>query len=218
MWAPDSRYIYFTARSAARFTSSARRSQAPVEQVTKGERRLNGLSDRSRVHEDRLHRRPSTTPTRCLLGQHRRLRRAAPDRDLHAGSRARSRSARRSGSLGEQRRHAHRGLAHLPARLRPRRAPYPLIVNSHGGPHSATGYSFDFKKQSSPPTATSCSTRTSAAPRATATPSSGPPGARGAQGRPGRRLGHRPRAEATRSTRSASATSATPMAASWATG
>ena len=24
---------------------------------------------------------------------------------------------------------------------------YPMIVMSHGGPHSATGYSFDFKKQ-----------------------------------------------------------------------
>jgi dipeptidyl aminopeptidase/acylaminoacyl peptidase len=29
----------------------------------------------------------------------------------------------------------------------PARGPYPLIVFSHGGPHSATGYSFDFKKQ-----------------------------------------------------------------------
>jgi dipeptidyl aminopeptidase/acylaminoacyl peptidase len=27
------------------------------------------------------------------------------------------------------------------------KGPYPLIVNSHGGPHSAVGYSFDFKKQ-----------------------------------------------------------------------
>jgi dipeptidyl aminopeptidase/acylaminoacyl peptidase len=27
------------------------------------------------------------------------------------------------------------------------RGPYPLIVVSHGGPHAATGYSFDFKKQ-----------------------------------------------------------------------
>ena len=27
------------------------------------------------------------------------------------------------------------------------KGPYPLIVMSHGGPHSATGYSFDFKKQ-----------------------------------------------------------------------
>ena len=27
------------------------------------------------------------------------------------------------------------------------KGPYPLIVTSHGGPHSATGYSFDFKKQ-----------------------------------------------------------------------
>ena len=27
------------------------------------------------------------------------------------------------------------------------RGPYPLIVFSHGGPHAATGYAFDFKKQ-----------------------------------------------------------------------
>jgi dipeptidyl aminopeptidase/acylaminoacyl peptidase len=29
----------------------------------------------------------------------------------------------------------------------PAKGPYPLIVTSHGGPHSATGYSFDFKDQ-----------------------------------------------------------------------
>jgi len=29
----------------------------------------------------------------------------------------------------------------------PDRGPYPLIVNSHGGPHSASGYSFNFKQQ-----------------------------------------------------------------------
>ena len=29
----------------------------------------------------------------------------------------------------------------------PDRGPYPLIVNSHGGPHSASGYSFSFKQQ-----------------------------------------------------------------------
>jgi dipeptidyl aminopeptidase/acylaminoacyl peptidase len=27
------------------------------------------------------------------------------------------------------------------------KGPYPLIVTSHGGPHAATGYGFDFKKQ-----------------------------------------------------------------------
>ena len=27
------------------------------------------------------------------------------------------------------------------------KGPYPLIVTSHGGPHAATGYAFDFKKQ-----------------------------------------------------------------------
>jgi len=29
----------------------------------------------------------------------------------------------------------------------PAKGPYPMIVTSHGGPHSATGYSFDFKDQ-----------------------------------------------------------------------
>jgi dipeptidyl aminopeptidase/acylaminoacyl peptidase len=29
----------------------------------------------------------------------------------------------------------------------PSKGPYPLIVTSHGGPHSATGYTFDFKDQ-----------------------------------------------------------------------
>ena len=50
--------------------------------------------------------------------------------------------------MAEQRRHADRRLADVPARLRSRaNGPYPLIVTSHGGPHAATGYSFDFKKQ-----------------------------------------------------------------------
>ena len=34
-----------------------------------------------------------------------------------------------------------------PANYDAARGPYPLIVVSHGGPHAATGYSFDFKKQ-----------------------------------------------------------------------
>jgi dipeptidyl aminopeptidase/acylaminoacyl peptidase len=35
----------------------------------------------------------------------------------------------------------------MPYGYDPAKGPYPLIVTSHGGPHSATGYSFDFKKQ-----------------------------------------------------------------------
>ncbi len=38
-------------------------------------------------------------------------------------------------------------MAHVPARLRRREGSVPLIVTSHGGPHAATGYAFDFKDQ-----------------------------------------------------------------------
>ena len=60
------------------------------------------------------------------------------------------------------------------------RGPYPLIVFSHGGPHAATGYSFDFKKQFFAANGYFVLEPTSAARRATATRSSGRPGARGA--------------------------------------
>ena len=50
--------------------------------------------------------------------------------------------------MGEQGRHADRRLADaIRTATIARAGPYPLIVFSHGGPHAATGYSFDFKKQ-----------------------------------------------------------------------
>jgi dipeptidyl aminopeptidase/acylaminoacyl peptidase len=52
----------------------------------------------------------------------------------------RVRYASRDGTLIE-------GWLIAPPDYRPTAGPYPMVVNNHGGPHSAVGYSFDFKNQ-----------------------------------------------------------------------
>jgi dipeptidyl aminopeptidase/acylaminoacyl peptidase len=135
--------------------------QGHVEQITKGERRINGLTfDRTfqRIaYTAGLHESPGDVYVANIDGSgERRLS------DVHAEFRAevalskadRLRWKSRDGTEiegwlmyphGYDRARASTGSG----RPEPAagRGSYPLIVFSHGGPHSATGYSFDFKKQ-----------------------------------------------------------------------
>ena len=116
--------------------------------MTKGPRRLGNLTiDKAFTTIAYTVGRPRRA-RRSLRGEHRRLERAAADRRQHDADRRRSRSARASGCAGRART-ARRSKAGCspPAGYDPAKGPYPLIVVSHGGPHAATGYSFDFKKQ-----------------------------------------------------------------------
>ena len=74
--------------------------------------------------------------------------RAPADRRPRATSPRRSRSARPSACSGRARRHGDRRLAdRTRSATTPRRGRTRSSSSSHGGPHAATGYSFDFKKQ-----------------------------------------------------------------------
>ena len=148
-WSPDSRYLYFTAQIGGethlfRVTAQA---NARVEQVTRGERRLAGVTIdkafKTIVYTVGRHDAPADvfaanidgTNERRLSNLHQRL-----TSDIAFTRTERVRWASYDGTQIE-------GWLTLPHGYDRAKGPYPLIVNSHGGPHSAVGYSFDFKKQ-----------------------------------------------------------------------
>jgi dipeptidyl aminopeptidase/acylaminoacyl peptidase len=148
MWSPDSRFIYYTAATGGE--SHLFRVSVPggrVEQVTKGERRINGLSisrDFTRMaYTVGLHEAPPDVYVANIDGSdERRLTDVHRQFVAEVGlSRAdRLRWSSRDGTAIE-------GWLMFPHGYDASAGPYPLIVFSHGGPHAATGYSFDFKKQ-----------------------------------------------------------------------
>jgi dipeptidyl aminopeptidase/acylaminoacyl peptidase len=147
-WSPDSRYLYFTAGIGGEWhLFRVPAAGGAVEQVTKGPRRLNGVTfDKAftriaytvGVHEapaDVYVAQIDGTGERRLTEIHRAIAAEV------AFSRAeRLRWPSYDGTLIE-------GWLMFPHGYDARRGPYPLIVTSHGGPHSATGYTFDFKDQ-----------------------------------------------------------------------
>jgi dipeptidyl aminopeptidase/acylaminoacyl peptidase len=155
-WAPDSRHVYFTAetggethlfRVAVTGDNGARVEPGKVEQVTKGPRRLGNLTiDKAFTtiaYTVGLHDAPADLYAANIDGSNeRRLtnvnKALMADVALSAGERLRWPS--KDGTLIE-------GWLVAPAGYDPAKGRYPLIVFSHGGPHAATGYSFDFKKQ-----------------------------------------------------------------------
>ena len=149
MWAPDSRHIYFSAGigGETHLFRVARNSSANVEQVTKGERRLNGLSiDRAFTtiaYTVGTHEAPADVFTANIDGSNERR-----ISNVHAGLTSEvgfSRSEKLQWASVDGTR--IEGWLTFPHGYDRAKGPYPLIVNSHGGPHSAVGYSFDFKKQ-----------------------------------------------------------------------
>jgi dipeptidyl aminopeptidase/acylaminoacyl peptidase len=149
MWSPDSRYIYFTAGigGETHLFRVAASAGAAVEQVTKGERRLNGISiDRAFktiAYTVGVHDAPPDVFVAGIDGANERR-----ISNVHARLTAeigftRTERLRWASYDGTQ----IEGWLTYPYGYDRSRGPYPLIVNSHGGPHSAVGYSFDFKKQ-----------------------------------------------------------------------
>jgi dipeptidyl aminopeptidase/acylaminoacyl peptidase len=115
--------------------------------VTKGPRRLNGLQiDKGFtriVYSVGVHEAPADLYSASIDGSGER--RLTQMHDAVTGEIAFSRAERltwpsRDGTRIE-------GWLMYPYGYDAARGPYPMIVTSHGGPHSATGYSFDFKDQ-----------------------------------------------------------------------
>jgi dipeptidyl aminopeptidase/acylaminoacyl peptidase len=158
-WSPDSRYLYFTAETGGEIHVFRVAAVPPspngygvagapkVEQVTKGPRRLNNLTiDKAFTtiaYVAGTHDAPGDLFAADIDGSHeRRLTNVNKDlvAELAIPKTERLRWPSKDGTPIE-------GWLTFPANFDPARGTYPLIVFSHGGPHAATGYGFDFKKQ-----------------------------------------------------------------------
>jgi dipeptidyl aminopeptidase/acylaminoacyl peptidase len=147
-WTPDGRYVYFTGGvGGASHVFRVAPNGGPVEQVTKGERRVGGVSfdrDFTRMaYTVSLTESPSEIYTAKTDGSDEKRVTHVHDALLEEialgrGERLTFRSP--DGTPLE-------GWLFYPHGYRADAGPYPLVVISHGGPHSAEGYLFDFKKQ-----------------------------------------------------------------------
>ncbi len=148
VWSADSRALYFTAAIGGE--NHVFRVSVPdgkVDQVTKGERRITNVTfDHARakmaysVTQADL---PAEVWVASIDGSGERrlsdVHGAIASQIEFAGTK-RLRWASGDGTPIE-------GWLTFPSGYDPARGPYPLIVFSHGGPHAATGWTFDFKKQ-----------------------------------------------------------------------
>jgi dipeptidyl aminopeptidase/acylaminoacyl peptidase len=147
-WSPDGRYLYFTAAIGGETHLFRVAPSSPkVEQITKGERRLAGLSYDAAftkmAYTVGLHDSPPEVWTANLDGSNERKLTdvtASFVAEVALGRTDRLKWPSKDGTPIE-------GWLTYPHGFDRARGPYPLIVFSHGGPHAATGYSFDFKKQ-----------------------------------------------------------------------
>jgi dipeptidyl aminopeptidase/acylaminoacyl peptidase len=147
-WSPDGKYVYFTGGIGG--TTQLFRVAPPdgrVEQITRGERRISGLSyDRTMTKMAFMVGRfeaPSEIHAANIDGTGERQLTHIFDRfvtEVALGKSERLNFKSADGTPVE-------GWLLFPHRYRKDAGPYPLIVSNHGGPHSAVGYGFDFKSQ-----------------------------------------------------------------------
>jgi dipeptidyl aminopeptidase/acylaminoacyl peptidase len=147
-WSPDSRWIYFTAGiGGATHLFRVAPAGGAVEQVTAGQRRLNGL-DFDRAFRRMTYTvgefdRPSEVWVADIDGSNeRRLT------DVHGDFVAQMDLATRPTETIRWNSYDGteiEGFLMYPHGYDPARGPYPLIIMNHGGPHSASGYGFSFK-------------------------------------------------------------------------
>jgi dipeptidyl aminopeptidase/acylaminoacyl peptidase len=147
-WSSDGKYVYFTGGiGGTTHLFRVAPDGGAVEQVTKGERRIGGLSfDRALTKMAFTVGRfeaPSEISIANIDGTGERQLTHIFDPllaeiELSKAERLNFKSA--DGTPVE-------GWLLYPFGYRPGGGPYPLIVSNHGGPHSAVGYGFDFKSQ-----------------------------------------------------------------------
>ncbi len=148
IWGPKSQHLYFQAGiGGTRHLFRISIKNGSVEQITKGERRLSSLNF------DRAMNKMAFTVGKFeflpeiyvadINGSNERQLTHVHD-SIHSGI-AFSRAERLhyqsyDGTEIE-------GWLLYPYDYDPNKGPYPMIVHSHGGPHSASGYGFNFKQQ-----------------------------------------------------------------------
>ena len=157
-WSPDGKSIYFTAAIGGEthlfrvpvgptFRSGAPQNTSAVQQVTKGPRRIGSITyDKAMTkiaYTVGLHETPGDVYVARIDGSgERKLTAVHADflKEVALSTADRLEWPSKDGTKIE-------GWLTYPHAFDRARGPYPLIVFSHGGPHAATGYAFDFKKQ-----------------------------------------------------------------------
>lgn len=147
-WAPDGRFIFFTATIGGE--SHVFRVSVPegrVEQVTKGERRVGGVSFDRAVTTMAYTVTQLDVPAEVYVANTdgSRERRVSRANTVLTSQVELSRSERLCWHSAD--RTEIEGWLTFPYGYERAKGPYPMIVFSHGGPHAATGDSLDFKKQ-----------------------------------------------------------------------
>jgi dipeptidyl aminopeptidase/acylaminoacyl peptidase len=148
VWTPDGKYVYFTGGvGGANHVFRVSPDGGPVEQVTKGERRINGVSfDKGftrMAYTVGLTESPSEIYTAHIDGSGETRLTHVSDAftsEVAIGRAERLQFRSKDGTPLE-------GWLLYPYGYRPDGGPYPVVVSSHGGPHAADGYAFDFKSQ-----------------------------------------------------------------------
>ena len=146
VWSPDARFVYFTGGiGGAIHLFRVSPNGGAVEQVTKGERRITNVTfdrDFTRIaYTVGLIETPPEIYTANIDGSNeRRLTRVHEPftKEVALGKAERVNYTSKDGTPIE-------GWLLYPYDYRPDGGPYPLVVSNHGGPHSADGYTFDFK-------------------------------------------------------------------------
>lgn len=147
-WSPDGRHIYFTGGIGGTvhlFRVAA--AGGPVEQVTRGERRLQGIAfdsafTRMAYTVGKIEAPAEVHVARIDGGDERQLTHVhdAFVREVALARAERLQFRSKDGTPVE-------GWLLAPPTYDAQRGAYPLVVLNHGGPHSADGYAFDVKAQ-----------------------------------------------------------------------
>jgi dipeptidyl aminopeptidase/acylaminoacyl peptidase len=148
-WSTDSRFVYFTAEKGGttQLFRVAAKSGATVEQVTKGERRLNNVTfDKAMTkmaYTVGMFEAPPEVWVSNIDGTGEKKLTHVMDDVLNEISFSKAERLKWKSNDGTE----IEGWLMYPFGYDRSKGPYPMIVENHGGPHSAEGYSFNFKNQ-----------------------------------------------------------------------
>ena len=148
VWSADGRSVYFSGGvGGANHVFRVSPNGGAVEQVTKGQRRITGVSfdrDFTRMaYTVGLTESPAEIYTANIDGSAEKRLTHVHDAlldEIALGKAERLSFRSRDGTPIE-------GWLLYPYGYRADGGPYPLVVSNHGGPHAADGYAFDFKNQ-----------------------------------------------------------------------